>query len=129
MDVAALVGSAGEKRAELEAQLRAVHREVREARCDAKTGATVRDETFAGRDCDVLCLCAVGRQYRQDYTRRAVELLRPRVVVPCHWDDFTLPYDAAPRQLPGVDVEAFVEEIRAAGAAAVVLGLGQSWRF
>lgn len=87
------------------------------------------DETFTGRDCDVLCLCAVGRQYRQDYTRRALELLRPRVVVPCHWDDFTLPHDAAPRQLPGVDVESFVEEIRAGGAAPVVLGLGQSWRF
>lgn len=76
---------------------------------------------------DVLCLCAVGRQYRKDYTRRIVELVRPEVVVPCHWDDFTLPWGAPPRQLPGVDVEGFCDEIRSAGARAVVLGPGQRW--
>jgi len=78
---------------------------------------------------DVLCLCAVGRQYRPDYTRGIVAATRPKVVIPCHWDDFSLPFDTPPRQLPGVDVEGFVEEIRAAGARAVVLGLGQTWRF
>lgn len=77
---------------------------------------------------DILCLCAVGRQYRRDYTRRAIELVRPKVVIPCHWDDFTVPLDAAPRQLPGVDVEGFVDEIRAAGSRAVVLGVMQTWR-
>jgi L-ascorbate metabolism protein UlaG (beta-lactamase superfamily) len=76
---------------------------------------------------DVLCLCAVGRQYRRDYTRRILEIVRPSVVVPCHWDDFTVPFGANPRQLPGVDVEGFVAEIRACGARAVVLGLGQRW--
>lgn len=78
---------------------------------------------------DVLCLCAVGRQYRKDYTRELVELVRPKVVVPCHWDDFTLPWGTPARQLPGVDVDGFVAEIRAAGSQAVVLGLGQAWRF
>lgn len=71
---------------------------------------------------DILCLCAVGRQYRQDYTRAILARVRPSVVIPCHWDDFTVPLRAAPRQLPGVDVESFVEEIQAAGARAVVLG-------
>lgn len=83
------------------------------------------DEELA--EADVLLLCAVGRQYRQDYTRRLVERVRPRVVLPCHWDDFTLPLEAPPRQLPGVDVEGFVEEIRASGAQAVVLSPLQSW--
>jgi L-ascorbate metabolism protein UlaG (beta-lactamase superfamily) len=78
---------------------------------------------------DILCLCAVGRQYRRDYTRGIVARTRPKVVIPCHWDDFTLPFDAPPRQLPGVDVEGFVDEIHAAGSRAVVLGLGQRWRF
>lgn len=87
------------------------------------------DEELADCRADVLCLCAIGRKYRQDYTRRIVELVRPRVVVPCHWDDFTLPWEAPPKQLPGVDVEGFVAEIRAAGAEAVVLGLGQTWRW
>jgi len=83
------------------------------------------DEELA--EADVLLLCAVGRQYRQDYTRRLVERVRPRVVLPCHWDDFTLPLEAPPRQLPGVDVEAFVDEIRACGAQPVVLAPMQSW--
>lgn len=85
------------------------------------------DEELEGVRADVVCLCAIGRVYRRDYTRRIVELVRPEVVIPCHWDDFTLPYDAPPRQLPGVDVEGFVREIRAAGARAVVLGFGQTW--
>ena len=78
-------------------------------------------------EADVLLLCAVGRQYRQDYTRTLLQRVKPRVVIPCHWDDFTLPLEAPPRQLPGVDVEGFVEEIRAGGAEAVVLGPLQSW--
>lgn len=78
---------------------------------------------------DVLCLCAVGRQYRQDYTREIIALARPKVVVPCHWDDFTLPWGTPARQLPGVDLPSFIEEIRAAGSEAIVLGLGQSWLF
>lgn len=85
------------------------------------------DEALAAARCDVLCLCAVGRQYRPDYTRRIVELTRPQVVIPCHWDDFTTPWGVTPRQLPGVDVAGFVDEIRAAGARALVLGLGQRW--
>jgi L-ascorbate metabolism protein UlaG (beta-lactamase superfamily) len=76
---------------------------------------------------DVLLLCAVGRQYRRDYTREAVAATGAKVVLPCHWDDFTVPWGVPPRQLPGVDVEGFVEEIRACGARAVVLAPGQSW--
>lgn len=87
------------------------------------------DEHIAAHPADILCLCAIGRAYRPDYTRRIIELSRAKVVVPCHWDDFTLPYHTAPRQLPGVDVEGFVQEIKAAGARAIVLGFGQSWRF
>lgn len=87
------------------------------------------DEALAAVRCDVLCLCAVGRQYRADYTRRIVELTRPSVVIPCHWDDFTTPWGAPARQLPGVDVDGFVEEIRATGARALVLGPGQHWRW
>jgi len=76
---------------------------------------------------DVLLLCAAGRQYRRDYTRTIVERVKPEIVVPCHWDDFSIPVEAPPRQLPGVDVEGFVEEIRACGARAVVLAPLQTW--
>lgn len=85
------------------------------------------DEHLDGVRADVLCLCAVGRRWARDYTRRIVERVRPQVVVPCHWDDFTLPWGETPRQLPFVDLEGFVAEIRAAGARPVLLGLGQRW--
>ncbi len=73
---------------------------------------------------DVLCLCAIGRRYRPNYTKEAIELLRPKVVVPCHWDYFFRPYEAEVRQLPGVDLEGFIEEVRAAGADCALLPMG-----
>lgn len=79
-------------------------------------------------EADVLLLCAVGRQYRQDYTKILMNRVKPRVVIPCHWDDFTTPIEAPPRQLPGVQVEDFCAEISAGGARPVVLAPLQTWR-
>jgi L-ascorbate metabolism protein UlaG (beta-lactamase superfamily) len=79
------------------------------------------DEELAGERVDALCLCAIGRQHRPDYTRRAIELLQPRLVFPCHWDWFFRPYEAEPRLLPGVDLPGFLREIREAGAEPVLL--------
>lgn len=76
---------------------------------------------------DVLLLCAAGHQYRQNYVQTLVEKVRPKVVLPCHWDDFSTPIEAPPRQLPGVNVEDFVQQIRACGTRAVVLAPLQSW--
>lgn len=81
---------------------------------------------MVGRGADVLCLCAVGRQYRRGYTAEILAALRPRLVVACHWEDFFAPWGAEPRQLPGVDLPGFVAEIRAAGSEAVVLRPGAS---
>ena len=95
-----------------------------------KLGPNVRAEpdlAASVKGADVLLLCAAGRQYRRDYTRRLLSIVRPEIVVPCHWDDFSIPVEAPPRQLPGVDVEGFVEEIRSGGARAVVLAPLQSW--
>lgn len=79
---------------------------------------------FQGRQADLLCLCAVGRQYRRGYTAEIIAALRPKVVVACHWEDFFAPPGAAARVLPGVDLPGFVAEIRAAGSEAVVLPVG-----
>lgn len=65
---------------------------------------------------DVLCLCAVGRQSRPDYVAEIVSLVKPRWVIPCHWDTMFTPVDAAPDLIPGVDLPGFIDEIRAAGA-------------
>lgn len=79
------------------------------------------EDELQGLRADVLCLCAIGRRYRQDYVKLAVELLQPRYVVACHWDWFFTPYRDTPLCLPGVDLPGFVEEIRQAGATPLVL--------
>ncbi len=79
------------------------------------------EEELEGVTCDVLCLCAIGRH------RRPVAVLKPRVVIPCHWDWFGTPYEPEPRELPRADVAKMVGEIRQAGAQAVVLPLSGEW--
>jgi L-ascorbate metabolism protein UlaG (beta-lactamase superfamily) len=87
------------------------------------------DDELQGLSCDVLCLCAIGRQYRPGYTADIIRLLRPKIVIPCHWDVYTTPLEATPYLLPGVDLPGFVEEIRAAGAEPVVLPLTGTFGF
>ena len=79
------------------------------------------EEELEGLTCDVLCLCAIGRNYRPGYTETAIAMLKPKLVVPCHWDWFFTPYHATPKCLPGVDIAGFVDEIRACGAEVAVL--------
>jgi L-ascorbate metabolism protein UlaG (beta-lactamase superfamily) len=79
------------------------------------------DEELADIGADVLCLCAIGRHHRPGYTETIIGLLRPKIVIACHWDWFFAPLDAEPRLLPGVDLPGFCDEIRAAGAEPVVL--------
>lgn len=81
------------------------------------------DQEFGDLTCDVLCLCAIGRHYRKHFVEDIVARLKPKVVVPCHWDVFTTPIEATPWLLPGVDLRGMTEEIRRAGAEPVVLPL------
>lgn len=74
------------------------------------------NEQLQDQHCDILCLCAIGRQSRPNYVRDAITLLRPRWVIPCHWDTMVTAIDAAPDLLPGVDLLGFLDEIRSAGA-------------
>lgn len=87
------------------------------------------DDELRERECDVLCLCAIGRQFRPRYTEDVIRLLRPKFVIPCHWDLYTTPLEATPWLLPGVDLPGFVDEIRAAGAEPIVLPFTGSFSF
>jgi L-ascorbate metabolism protein UlaG (beta-lactamase superfamily) len=78
-------------------------------------------EELKGIKVDVLCLCAIGRQYRPNYTQEVIDLVKPRWVVPCHWDTMMTPVDAEPDLIPGVDLPGFVDEIRAAGAEPLLI--------
>ncbi len=73
---------------------------------------------------DVLCLCAIGRNYRPRYLEELVEITQPKFIVPCHWDWLFDPYGAPARQLPGVDLEGFVRAIEGLGVEPVVLPMG-----
>ena len=82
------------------------------------------EEELEGVKADVVCLCAIGRKYRPNYTQTIIEMLSPKYVIACHWDLFFTPFEATPRLLSGVDLPGFIEEIRQAGATPVVLEFG-----
>jgi L-ascorbate metabolism protein UlaG (beta-lactamase superfamily) len=87
------------------------------------------ESTMHDLECDVLCLCAIGRTWRPNYVKQAIELLKPKVVLPCHWDLFTTPIEHQPYLLPEVDLPGFIHEIQDAGAESVVLPFfGEYWR-
>jgi L-ascorbate metabolism protein UlaG (beta-lactamase superfamily) len=76
---------------------------------------------------DVLCLCAIGRNYRPRYLEEIVEITRPRWIVPCHWDWLFGSLDEPMRELPGVNLSGFVDEIRALDVEPVLLPFGGSF--
>ncbi|HEX4869387.1 MAG TPA: MBL fold metallo-hydrolase [Moraxellaceae bacterium] len=84
---------------------------------------------LAGQEVDVLCLCAVGRQYRKDYVQDVVRLLKPRWIVPCHWDTMFTPLHAEPDLIPGVDLPGFLTEIMAAGCEPLLTPILGQQRF
>ena len=86
--------------------------------------ADLIDEELQGMEADVVCLCAIGRKYRPNYVESVVQGLKPKWIIPCHWDWFFTPYNAAPRLLPGVDLPGFIEEISATGVEPVLLPFG-----
>lgn len=71
----------------------------------------IADELI-GHQVDVLCLCAVGRKYRPNYVKEVISLVKPRWVVPCHWDTMLTAIDASPSMIPGVNLQGFMQEIR-----------------
>lgn len=73
-------------------------------------------EELTGLKADLVCLCAIGRRYRPNYVRDVIRLLKPRWVLPCHWDTMMTPIDAPPELIPGVDLPGMLAEIEAEGA-------------
>lgn len=77
--------------------------------------ADVIDDELRGLSADVVCLCAIGRRYRPNYVRDVVEILAPKVIVPCHWDTMITRLDEPCDLLPTVDLPGFLDEIRSFG--------------
>ena len=73
------------------------------------------EQELQGREADIVCLCAIGRKYRPNYVKDVVRLLKPKYIIPCHWDTMLTPIDQPPKLLPGVNIPEFLEEIKASG--------------
>lgn len=78
-------------------------------------------EELQGVQADVVCLCAIGRKYRPDYVREVVALLKPKWIIPCHWDTMFTPFEQEPDYIPSVDLAGFVQEIKDAGVEPIVM--------
>ena len=87
------------------------------------------NEELQGHTCDVLCLCAIGRRARPNYVRDAVRLLRPKWVVPCHWDTMITPLHAQADMIPGVDLPGLIREIEACGVVPLLTPMLGSLQF
>ncbi|RZF49599.1 MBL fold metallo-hydrolase [Acinetobacter halotolerans] len=73
------------------------------------------EQELQGRQADIVCLCAIGRKYRPNYVRDVVQLLKPKYIIPCHWDSMVTPIDETPQLLPEVNIPEFIEEIKDCG--------------
>ncbi len=71
------------------------------------------ESALEGHTCDVLFLCVAGWQRSPGYPGRLLEILKPSLVVPFHYDDFTAPLrlDRRPRNLPRLDLTGFLQEV------------------
>ena len=66
-----------------------------------------------GHGCDVLFMCVPGWKKSREYTTTLLDILRPGVIVPFHFDDFTAPiHGGRLPTLPFIDMDGFLEEIR-----------------
>ena len=81
-------------------------------------------EELQNHECDLLCLCAIGRKYRPNYIKEAVRILKPKYIVPCHWDLFFTPFEGPHCLLPGVDLPGMLQEIEQEGVQSILLPIG-----
>lgn len=75
--------------------------------------AALVEAELKGTQADVVLCCTIGRHATPNFTRRVVETLRPKLLIPCHWDQFWRPLDAPVRQIPGNDLQGFLAEVAA----------------
>ncbi len=74
--------------------------------------ADLLDDELKDARSDILCPCVAGHQATPGYISRVMQLVRPKVLIPIHYDNFFLPYEAGVRELPGSGFRAFVQKAR-----------------
>lgn len=80
------------------------------------------ESELEGQRCDILFMCVPGWKNVPGYPSRCIEMLRPEVVIPFHFDDFTakIPANRRVRAMPGTDLEGFTAQVRASAPGIVV---------
>jgi L-ascorbate metabolism protein UlaG (beta-lactamase superfamily) len=75
--------------------------------------ANLIDGELEGQTCDVLFLCMPGWKMIPNYHGRILSRVRPRIVVPFHFDDFSAPLsnDGRTPSVPGRSGKRFLERI------------------
>lgn len=62
---------------------------------------------------DILIACLAARHGTPSYFERLGKVLTPRVVIPCHHDNFLYPVTSKPRAVPQLDWRAFLDDVAA----------------
>ncbi len=71
------------------------------------------ESELPGQSCDVLFLCVPGWKRVPEFTTRLPALVKPRIIVPFHYDDFTRPLapNMSSPKLPFQDLPGFLERL------------------
>jgi L-ascorbate metabolism protein UlaG (beta-lactamase superfamily) len=94
-------------------QVFGIHVEVAGVRIYHQGSADLIDDAIRHRDVDVFLAGIAGRSVTRDYWPRILGRLRPRIVVPSHFDDFFRPLDGPMGFSKGVQLAALPDEIAA----------------
>lgn len=73
--------------------------------------AALVEAELHGLQADVVLACTIGRHATPHFTHRLLDALAPKLVVPCHWDQFWRPLESPVRQIPTNDLAGFVAEV------------------
>ena len=85
--------------------------------------ADVLDASLEGRRCDVLFVCVAGWKRSEGFPARVLSRVRPKTVVPFHFDDFTVPLEpgGVVPDLPLLDRRGFLEQVAAHAPQAEII--------
>jgi L-ascorbate metabolism protein UlaG (beta-lactamase superfamily) len=100
-----------------------VHIEVAGIQLYHQGSADLIDDAVRHHDVDIFLAGIAGRSFSTDYWRRILTRLRPGVVIPMHYDDFTRPLDAPMGFTVDVRVAEVDDEIRAVSRDVLVAAL------
>jgi len=89
------------------------------------------DKEIYGLAPDVLLLCIAWRERVPHFLERLFECVKPKVIIPSHWDDYFVPIERGLVPRRDTSIEQFHEEVKKLRreVRVVQLGLFEPWSF